>query len=385
MLDYIRKLITPDMVSFWVPSGQKGGIDLIGRNPKVQCIGTHPNVPTIAPPIDQINDCDTLTDWTASLGGVLSIDEADKKEGTGSLKNTIASPEIGTYYKTIYAPTGTWDWSNKESILFWLNCDRPSIEIEAPRLLMQDISGNWRTWTLVFSAGEWTAYKFLLSTGDDQSEIAPDLTLIVLIYVYFKAADETAFYKKIDDVRVTAKPSLINTAVGHVFGGDDYVGIFHGGSINSSSVTVGAWINIVASDEWQSIVANSEGKTVDRQWMLSVSTIMELSVHTYNGIDWAERLSTTMQLSESMWHRVVMSIDHENTIIKLYIDGIEKGSVAETGTLGRSPTYVTIGNRWGGAWVDGDIVLPFVANKAWSAAQVKNDWLSTRGLFAPRG
>ncbi|MCK4828219.1 LamG domain-containing protein [bacterium] len=46
MLDYIKKLITPDMVSFWLPSGQSRAMDLIRSN-HGQCYGTHPNVPVL--------------------------------------------------------------------------------------------------------------------------------------------------------------------------------------------------------------------------------------------------------------------------------------------------------------------------------------------------
>lgn len=43
MLEYIKKLITPDMVSFWLPSGQNRAMDIIRGN-HGRCSGTHPNV-----------------------------------------------------------------------------------------------------------------------------------------------------------------------------------------------------------------------------------------------------------------------------------------------------------------------------------------------------
>lgn len=155
--------------------------------------------------IDQINTCDATTDWTASAGGVLSIDTVDKKEGVGSLKNNVAAPTATTVYYTEYNPTGSWDWSAKKHILFWLKCNRANTAFTFARVYIYDTSSNWRSWNLTFSAGEWTPVKKLLSTGDGQSGTPPNLALIERVQVRFQAADTTPFYKKIDDLRVTGR------------------------------------------------------------------------------------------------------------------------------------------------------------------------------------
>ena len=157
-------------------------------------------LPTISS--DSISDCDTDDDWAASAGGVLSIDADDKKEGTGSLKNTVAAPGMGIEYNAIYNPAGTWDWSAKKHILFWLKSDRPSTAFTYAIMDIWDTLGNWRSWFMTFSAGEWTAIKKLLSTGDNQSATPPNLALISYVRIYFTTTDVTAFYKKIDDLRV---------------------------------------------------------------------------------------------------------------------------------------------------------------------------------------
>ena len=148
-----------------------------------------------------LSACDATTDWVTELGS-LSIDTADKKEGIGSLKDNVASPVATTWYETYYNPTGSWDWSAKKHLLFWLKCDRASTVFTVARLFIMDTSGNWRAWFLTFSAGEWTAVKLLLSTGDWESGTPPNLALIDKVYVGFQAADTTAFYKKIDDLRI---------------------------------------------------------------------------------------------------------------------------------------------------------------------------------------
>jgi len=147
-----------------------------------------------------ISTCDADTDWTTD-GGSLSIDTEDKKEGTGSLKNTVAESEIGTWYSTIYNPTGSWDWSAKKHILGWVKSDRASTEFTEAHLRITDLSGALRDWYLTFSAGEWTAFKLLLSTGD-VDHLTINLAEIAEVRVFLQAADTDAFYKKIDYVRV---------------------------------------------------------------------------------------------------------------------------------------------------------------------------------------
>ncbi|MCK4384660.1 MAG: hypothetical protein KAW52_00210 [candidate division Zixibacteria bacterium] len=156
--------------------------------------------------LNLVSPCDATTDWSTWAGGSLSIDTDDKKEGTGSLKDTVAEPEVDTEYLTEYSPTGSWDWSAKKHILFWLKSDRKKADFLIARVQIRDTLNNWRYWNLTFSAGEWTPIKLLLSTGDVESGTPPDLALINHVQVYFRAADTTPFYKKIDHVRVIGKP-----------------------------------------------------------------------------------------------------------------------------------------------------------------------------------
>ena len=150
-----------------------------------------------------ISTGDATTDWT---GTALSIDTSDKKEGTGSLKDTVATPVATTYYDTIYNPTGSWDWSAKKHILFWFKSNRANTAFIDASLVIYDISGNYRYWNLTFSADEWTAVKKLLSTGDGEGAPPPNLALIDKIQVEFETVDTTAFYKKIDNVWVSRQP-----------------------------------------------------------------------------------------------------------------------------------------------------------------------------------
>ena len=83
----------------------------------------------------------------------------------------------------------------------WLYCDRASTAFTYTLLRIWE-GANWRRWNLAFSAGGWTAVKLLLLTGDSQTATPPNLALIDEVEIYFRAADTTPFYKKVDDVRV---------------------------------------------------------------------------------------------------------------------------------------------------------------------------------------
>jgi len=145
-----------------------------------------------------ISTCDADADWS---GESLSIDTDDKMEGTGCLVDTVATPSDATAYNMVYDPTGTWDWSAKKHILFWFKCDRASTAFTNAKVHIYE-GANYRRWNLTFSAGVWTAQKKLLATGDSESGTPPNLALINYIYVSVLTKDTTAFYKKIDHVRV---------------------------------------------------------------------------------------------------------------------------------------------------------------------------------------
>jgi len=152
-----------------------------------------------------ISSCDViLPAWAASAGGVLSIDNTDYQEGTGSLVNTVAAPGINTVYSITYNPAGTWDWSAREYILFWLEGEKANTEFANVRFYIRE-GGDWRFWNLTLSAGVGKTFKLELSAGDGGLGV-PDLTLIDSIEVRFTTtaipADLVPFYYKIDHIRV---------------------------------------------------------------------------------------------------------------------------------------------------------------------------------------
>ena len=198
-MEYDATGVTIDKV--WFKPGSKGlnAIKILCERCNYRFHFKWDGIPVFKPKPKPLSRCDVTTDWA---GTSLSIDTEDKKEGIGSLKDSVAAPIVDSYYGTDYNPVGSWDFSDKKNIFFWLKSDRDNTAFTCAVLKIADTSANYRWWNLTFSAGEWTAINKLLSTGDGETETPPDLALINSIQVFFQAADTTPFYKKIDNFRV---------------------------------------------------------------------------------------------------------------------------------------------------------------------------------------
>ena len=378
LIDYIKKLITPDMVSLWVPNGPTTCIDLRGQN-HGQCFGTHPNVPVIAPPIDQISACDATTDWTTT-GTSLSVDTDDKMEGTGSLKVSVVDPTPGNYYNLEYH--GTWDWSDKEDILLWLKCDRPSTELYGGALYIYDTLGNFRSWGLgSFSAEEWTVKSFSMPAGNNSTP-PPNLALITRIKVLFRAKDSTSFWFKIDDERITGKPSLINTAVGWRFGGDDHIDCGNDKSLDvTDGITFGGWVNSQGDQaNWARVI-----EKLGSYW-LGLNPANDKPYIGTMCAGGAASLYFTDALSIGTFVLLIATYEASDNTLRTFINGSldTEGGHMHGGDVVPVVEPVTIGGPAATGY-NAYIVLPFLANKVWSEAKTKNFYNATKGLFAPRG
>lgn len=321
---------------------------------------------TLYPTPVLINVCDALTDWSSSLGS-LSIDTADKKEGTGSLKDTIASPLVDTWYSTQYNPAGSWDWSGKKHILHWLKSDRASTAFAYARLQINDTSDNWRYWNLTFSAGEWTVVKKLLSTGDGESGTPPDLALINRVFISFKAADTTPFYKKIDDLRIGDRPQWVDGKVNKALdfdGEDDWVNC--GENVRPvSAISVSVWLKPHAFQA--SGVAVSSGRSGGTLLFYPSGTTVRFYVYT-TGWNYITMPQADISLDE--WHHFVLTYDQTN--LKIFMDGEEKNSGGLSGDITYDGKNFEIGRYSGtGPYFDGLIDEVLVYNKALAPTEVK--------------
>lgn len=141
--------------------------------------------------------CENDTDWT---GNALT-------NPAGKDSNCIQDQEpdpvtMATEYKTVYNPSGTWDWHDVTRLSFWLKSDRISTAFTWARIVLSD-GTNESYWDLTFAAATWTRFNILLSTPDGNNGTDCSLTAVTSITFNFKAADTTTFYKQIDMIGLT--------------------------------------------------------------------------------------------------------------------------------------------------------------------------------------
>ncbi len=321
---------------------------------------------TLYPTPVLINACDALTDWSSSLGS-LSIDTDDKMEGVGSLKDTIASPVATTIYSTQYNPTGSWNWSAKKHILFWLKCDRASTAFTYARLQINDTSNNWRYWNFTFSAGEWTVVKKLLSTGDGESGTPPNLALINRVFISFKAADTTPFYKKIDDLRIDDRPQWVDGKVNKALdfdGEEDWVNC--GENVRPvSAISVSAWLRPHAFQVGGAAI--SSGRNGGILLFYPSGTDVRFYVWT-TGWNYITMAQADISLDE--WHHFVLTYDQTN--LKIFMDGEEKNSGGLSGDITYDGKNFEIGRYSGtGPYFDGLIDEVRIYKRVLTATEIK--------------
>jgi len=365
MLDYIKKLITPDMVSLWVPSGQKRAQDLIRGN-HGQCYGTHPNVPVISKLVEPelvANggfDSDT-TSWAAAASAILASVLGGQSgnclrvtEGGEIHPNTFQDVSVvaGKLYEgSIWVKKGT------EATFRW-------------RLRDQDNATD-----IFYSADAeagtgWGrhAHSFTAPVGCT--------TVRVVVYQRCGAGAGTNIY--FDSISIKElKPSLINPSVGwHFDGVNDYIDL--GSDINIGKVhTSSCWFSIddSATGTYRSLMGDDNGYATPLMIRLETKLL-----YYHEGVNSAYVAWTGYE--RAVWH--CFSTVRNGTSVDFFIDAIKVGSTQTLASNGDVDIH-TLGDRNGDTKWYGFLAFPFIANTAWSVAQVNNFYLQTKGMFAPRG
>lgn len=369
MLEYVKKLITPDMVSFWLPSGQNRAMDIIRGN-YGQCHGTHPNVPVISKPVgdDLVTnggfDSDT-TGWAAVTSGILTSETGGHvgnclmvKNGAADWGVGVQSPavEIGKTYKVVV---------------------RYKKGTAANGLINIGYLGAAYVYSGNFSATggvAWTEYSWTFEA------LATDCRMQV--FAGSAVNGETSYYDSISLYEV--KPAVINPSLGWGFDGDDDFVDF--GSKES--------LTFLDSEPWSfSHWVRWAGQVLDNVFYAGYSLGTEsflLRRAVNNRFAWRDKTGA--------YH--VFAADSSSSYINVwtYLTWVADGSgnlslyinTELLNTLTSVPTQLHFDNI-GEAYVTsqynfkGYIGLPFVANAAWSQQQVENFYNATRGMFAPRG
>ena len=114
-----------------------------------------------------------------------------------SLKDTVASPEAATEYKTTYNPAGSW-YLGDRNLNFWLKSDTASTDFTWARIYITDTSAASQYKALTFDAEKWKEFDIESIVAEGAWTGAADLTAIDKVEFNFKATDTDTFNNNFD-------------------------------------------------------------------------------------------------------------------------------------------------------------------------------------------
>lgn len=184
---------------------------------------------------------------------------------------------------------------------------------------------------------------------------------------------------------VPVLPNLINPSLGWYFDGiDDFVDCGNNGNLlfgANDDFTIGAWIKVPSPGDHSIVARDLSG---DRGFNFKVEAAGSLFLRVRG----ATGSSTSTNYVDDKWHFVTVSIDRDG-VATFYKDAVADGTLdvsSEVNEILSSTGTCYVGLDWAGSQpFGGYIALPFIANQTRPAAQVKNFYNATKGMFAPRG
>ncbi len=382
LIDHIP--MTGDMVSLWLPSGQNRAIDIIRSN-HGQCYGTHPNVPVISTfqPPNKLTDgglnewlsATNLTYWTEYKEGTSTINReaTEKVEGDYSCRFDV---DASNSQVQIYQMNISLTPLKRRKVIIWYE---NSVAGKTFQFYIRNIGNNvylkedgtWNVGSYYITLPNsivWTAYELPFYVHPDYSSY--------LMLLSKKLAASSSFY--LDKMSIEElKPSLINPSVGWCFGGDDWIDLGTGVGDYPDNFTLGAWVKSLARNVGI-ITRRQEDPFNQYGFGIKADTgFLCFSCDIGGG-------GGATSINDGKWHFCLASINGSNS--QLYLDAVADGATFDPNIMSSDVKFL-IGawNNGTGGLMDGDIALPFIANKAWSQQQVNNFYLQTRGLFSPRG
>jgi len=365
--------VTSDMVSLWVPSGTGRAIDIIRGNDG-QCYGTHPNVPVISGRNIVANGAFTTDDdppdsWTAS-NATLST------EAGGLSGNCMKVLDGGAGNGYGYQINGT-----VVGKVYNFSCWAKDIDTGQNGLIEVGTSAGNATY---YSSGAITD-----DTGVTYTATFTATTTTTFISLNCTSSGGTYYF---DSVSLKEQQQLINPSVGWVFDGtNDYVEVPDDDSLDiTDAITIGTWVyraDYLAGQEYHCVIS--------KQITAVELYIRSGKLYFHGNRTGSLRANYNIVLS-SGWHCVVFRFDKNNVNTygeyhSLFVDGIIRSLTwvdgADTNTpLSINANPIRIGARDATTLqFDGYIALPFIANRAWSKAQVSNFYNATKGMFSPKG
>jgi len=371
--------MTPDMVSLWVPSGQKRAQDLIRGN-HGQCDGTHPNVPVIGECIGSnlltdggLNEwlsATNLEHWMETLAGTSTVNReaVEKIEGAYSCRLDIDAGNANAYIWQAFSMI----LLRKYKLIAWY---KNSMAGKTAYIQIRDIANN----VYLKEDGTWNvgAYSFPFpnSTIWKRYELDfyahPDYLNYRISLLKQTAASSSIYFDKISVEEVGS--SVINPSVGWYFDNtNDRIDIPE--IVFTGEYTLFGWVlrSDVASLDPLFAHATETGKVAFK------SDSNKLHVVAFN----AGGNDETVNANLDRWDLIVVTRDANNKVDAYVNDGGATrlfANVAQVGTL----KINRIGYD-GTNYFNEYAAILGCANKAWSAAQVKNFYNATKGMLAPR-
>lgn len=178
-----------------------------------------------------------------------------------------------------------------------------------------------------------------------------------------------------------------------VFDGvNDYISVPNGNYINSNDFTIGIWAYIptigttftqytlvhknVYNTSGLSFAAGTGGALTNR--------ICGMRFSTSGNLGGAYNFTPTFTFDQ--WHYFVLSFSYDGsslTTISHYLDGVFVNSFTSSGTFVTNTTSLGIGNSapGNGSYLNGNVSLYTIFNRALSAAEINQNFQSHRGRY----
>jgi len=301
--------------------------------------------------------------------------DADKKEGTYSLKDTIASPIAATNYDTVYTPASPLNLGARQ-IDFWFKCDRASTAFTDTTLRITDGSYTQSTSIGAYSANTWTRVRITLSASLNRAAITG-------ITFRTTAADTTAFYKLIDIVYANGNSVEASGQIdgAQSFDGvDDYVDCGNPSSLNQlPEFTWESWFNLRAYNYFPHIVCKGSKESYVRDTLV-------ITIRTSATTTWATSQSVEQITLATQTHYVATYNDNTDRKFHIFLQGKEVAYAIQDAAVGAITDDTTYPLRIADSYsldrpLDGLISLVLIYNRALTPQEILDHYLVGKEIF----
>jgi len=152
-------------------------------------------------------------------------------------------------------------------------------------------------------------------------------------------------------------------------GNSDYVSVSHNASLQlATNITVSGWVKTSATTGAKLIIAKWTSAGGNRNYWLGILSGSEIAFY----VDDTENVRTDISLiNDDSWHLVTGVADVANSLLRIYVDGVQKNTAAYDGSSQTGTSDLWIGNSPGSntqLW-DGQIDETRIYNRALSAEE----------------